>query len=106
MFSLNTALTKATQMLKERAYLHHYEKYGVNQEVFEETFMMCEETLAQYADLKRIISKFNNQNIRRIRPGYGLEPKYYEKLLGKRTPFKLVKGEPLKKSLLKKLNIK
>ena len=50
--------------------------------------------------------KINKTNIRRIRPGFGLEPKYYEKLLGKRTPFKLVKGEPLKKSLLKKLNIK
>ena len=52
MFSLNTALAKATQMLKEKAYLHHYEKYGVDQGVFEETFMMCEETLSQYADLK------------------------------------------------------
>tara|TARA_B100000959_G_scaffold279873_2_gene340733 strand:+ start:476 stop:1504 length:1029 start_codon:yes stop_codon:yes gene_type:complete len=50
--------------------------------------------------------KFNTKNIRRIRPGYGLEPKYYEKLVGKKTPFKLNKGEPLKKSLLNKLNIK
>ena len=50
--------------------------------------------------------KINKTNIRRIRPGFGLEPKYYEKLLGKRTPFKLIKGEPLKKSLLNKLNIK
>jgi|TARA_B100001964_G_scaffold228785_1_gene280319 pseudaminic acid synthase len=50
--------------------------------------------------------KFNTKNIRRIRPGYGLEPKYYEKLIGKKTPFKLYKGEPLKKTLLNKLNIK
>ena len=50
--------------------------------------------------------KINKTNIRRIRPGFGLEPKYYEKLIGKKAPFKLIKGEPLKKSLLKKLNIK
>ena len=50
--------------------------------------------------------KINKTNIRRIRPGFGLEPKYYEKLLGKKAPFKLIKGEPLKKSLLNKLNIK
>ena len=40
--------------------------------------------------------KFNNQNIRRIRPGYGLEPKYYEKLIGRKSPITLDKGQPLK----------
>ncbi len=49
--------------------------------------------------------KFNNQNIRRIRPGYGLEPKYYEKLIGKKSPVSLNKGDPLKKIILYKLKI-
>ena len=49
--------------------------------------------------------KFNNQNIRRIRPGYGLEPKYYEKLIGKKSPVTLNKGAPLKRSILYKLKI-
>ena len=49
--------------------------------------------------------KFNNQNIRRIRPGYGLEPKYYEKLVGRKSPIALDKGEPLKKFILYKLKI-
>jgi len=49
--------------------------------------------------------KFNNQNIRRIRPGYGLEPKYYEKLIGKKSPVTLDKGQPLKKIILYKLKI-
>ena len=49
--------------------------------------------------------KFNNQNIRRIRPGYGLEPKYYEKLIGKKSPVNLKKGETLKKFVLYKLKI-
>jgi hypothetical protein len=39
-------------MLKERAYLHHYEKFGVDTSTFEEAFMICEETLAHYAALK------------------------------------------------------
>ena len=49
--------------------------------------------------------KFNTQNIRRIRPGYGLEPKYYQRLIDRKSPIKLIKGEPLRKSLLTKLKI-
>ena len=49
--------------------------------------------------------RFSNKNIRRIRPGYGLEPKYYEKLIGKKSPVSLNKGEPLKKSVLYKLKL-
>ena len=50
--------------------------------------------------------RFSNQNIRRIRPGYGLEPKYYEKLIGKKSPTALNKGEPLRKFILNKLKLK
>jgi pseudaminic acid synthase len=49
--------------------------------------------------------RFSNQNIRRIRPGYGLEPKYYEKLIGKKSPTSFNKGEPLRKFILNKLKI-
>jgi len=45
--------------------------------------------------------KFSKNNIRRIRPGYGLSPIYYEKLLGKKSPFYLRKDEPIKKNILK-----
>ena len=50
--------------------------------------------------------KFNRNNIKRIRPGHGIEPVYYKKLLGKKSPFKIDKGEPLNKNVLKKLKIK
>jgi pseudaminic acid synthase len=50
--------------------------------------------------------KISKKNIRRIRPGYGLEPKYYEKLLGKKSPYNIKSGEPLRKNILKKLRIK
>ena len=49
--------------------------------------------------------KFNKINIRRIRPNYGLAPIYYEKLLGKKSPFNLSEGEPLKRNILNKLKI-
>ena len=42
----------------------------------------------------------------RIRPNYGLEPLYYNALLGKRAPFDILSETPLTKKLLNKLNIK
>jgi N-acetylneuraminate synthase len=36
-------------------------------------------------------------NVRRIRPGYGLKPKEYEKLIGSIANKDLNKGTPLKK---------
>jgi len=38
---------------------------------------------------------FNEKNIRRIRPGGGLNPKYYDVILGKRSSKDLSKGSPL-----------
>ena len=40
--------------------------------------------------------KFTAQNIRSIRPGHGLEPKYYERVIGKLAKVDLEKGTPLK----------
>ena len=50
--------------------------------------------------------KLTRNNIKRIRPGYGIEPIYYEKLIGKTSPYNLMKHEPLNKNILKKLKIK
>jgi len=50
--------------------------------------------------------KFNKHNIRRIRPGYGLSPIYYERILNKKSPQNLFRGNPVKKSILEKLKIK
>ena len=41
--------------------------------------------------------KFNNSNIRRIRPGYGLEPRYYGKIIGKISKKNINAGTPFKK---------
>lgn len=39
--------------------------------------------------------KFTEKNVRSIRPGHGLQPKYYEKILGKRSTKDIEKGTPL-----------
>ena len=46
-------------------------------------------------DIKRG-EKLTKKNIRRIRPGYGLEPKFFNKVLGKKTKKNLYAGNPLK----------
>lgn len=38
---------------------------------------------------------FNEKNLRIVRPGFGLEPKYYEMLLGKISKVDIKKGTPL-----------
>ena len=45
--------------------------------------------------------KFTKDNIRVIRPGYGLMPKYFNKILNKRSPVNISKDEPLKPIVLK-----
>ena len=49
--------------------------------------------------------KFTKKNIRVIRPGFGIQPIYFEKLINKRSPFNINRETPLKKLLLKKLRI-
>tara|TARA_B110000444_G_scaffold261279_1_gene312298 strand:- start:4769 stop:5800 length:1032 start_codon:yes stop_codon:yes gene_type:complete len=47
--------------------------------------------------------KLTTANIKRIRPGNGIEPKYYNTILGKKSPFNIKAGSPIKKNLLLKL---
>jgi pseudaminic acid synthase len=47
--------------------------------------------------------KFSRENIKVIRPGFGIHPIYYEKLLNKKSPIDLKNQQALKKNLLKKI---
>ena len=40
--------------------------------------------------------KFTSKNIRSIRPGHGLQPKYFDKIIGKKSTQNIEKGTPLK----------
>lgn len=44
---------------------------------------------------------FSEENIRVIRPAYGLEPKYYEEIIGKIAARKLERGTPLEWNMVK-----
>ena len=46
--------------------------------------------------------KINSENIRRIRPGYGLSPKYYEQVINKEVIRDISRGEPVSWELIKK----
>jgi pseudaminic acid synthase len=47
--------------------------------------------------------KFTKDNVKVIRPGHGLEPKYYNKILNKKSSANISKNEPLKPIILKNL---
>jgi len=49
--------------------------------------------------------KFTKKNIRVIRPGFGIQPVYFEKLINKKSPFNIKSDMPIKLKLLKKLRI-
>ena len=46
--------------------------------------------------------KFTKYNVRSIRPGFGLSPIYYEKLLRTKSKTNILKGEPIKKRNINK----
>jgi pseudaminic acid synthase len=49
--------------------------------------------------------KFTKKNISVIRPGFGIQPIYFEKLINKKSPSDIKRETPIKKSLLRKLRI-
>ena len=49
--------------------------------------------------------KFSKKNIRRIRPGHGVEPKYFEKMLNKVSPIDIQSGDPITMKIIKYLKI-
>ena len=42
--------------------------------------------------------KFTKKNIRRIRPGYGLAPKFFDRILNKKAKKQISSGEPIRKN--------
>jgi pseudaminic acid synthase len=49
---------------------------------------------------------FSNRNIKRIRPGHGVSPIYFDKILGKKSNFSSKAFEPLKEKMVKYLKLK
>lgn len=53
----------------------------------------------------KVGDKFTKENIKRIRPGNGIPPYYYERILNKKSPIKIKKNEPIKHIVLKKIKL-
>jgi len=49
--------------------------------------------------------KLTKDNIKKIRPGNGVHPRYYNSLINKKSPKNLFKGDPLTKNILSLLKI-
>jgi pseudaminic acid synthase len=50
--------------------------------------------------------KITKKNTKIIRPGFGIQPKFFVKILNKKSPFNYRAGMPIKNDLLKRLRIK
>ena len=49
--------------------------------------------------------KFTQKNIKVVRPGHGIEPKYFMKMINKKSPFKINKENPITRKVISKLKL-
>jgi len=49
--------------------------------------------------------RFNSENVRSIRPGYGLHPRHFEKILGRRAACAITPGTPLDWTLIDRMTV-
>lgn len=68
-------------------------KYGVSKQ--EESNIVFRRSIFCVQDIKEG-EKLTEENVRVIRPGYGLEPKYYPQVLGQRALRDIKRGTPLR----------
>lgn len=66
--------------------------YGITKQ--EETNVVFKRSIFCVKDIKEG-ELFTEENIRVIRPGYGLEPKYYDKIIGMRSTCDISRGTPI-----------
>lgn len=67
----------------------------------EQKSLMHRRSLYVVQDMK-VGDVFTKENLRAIRPGFGLEPKYYNNLLGKKAVIDIRSGTPIKWDLVSK----
>jgi pseudaminic acid synthase len=71
--------------------------YGITKK--ESSSKVFRRSLFVVKDMKKS-EVFSKENVRSIRPSAGLKPKYFKKILGKKTNREIKKGTPLKWSLI------
>ena len=68
-------------------------KYGVTEQ--EKSNIVFRKSIFAVKDIKKG-EELTSENIRVIRPGYGVKPKYYKEILGQRALCDIKRGNPLK----------
>lgn len=97
-FSIEPEELKSLVIESERAYLSLGEvKYGILDG--EEKSLRFKRSIYVVKDINAGDS-FADSNIRVIRPGDGLQPKYWDKVIGKKAPVNIKAGTPLSWELL------
>lgn len=92
-FSIEPAELKSLVVESERAYLALGSiKYGIQS--VEKNSLRFKRSVYAVQDIQ-IGEEFTFSNIRVIRPGDGLPPKYYEKIVGKISKYEYKKGTPI-----------
>lgn len=97
-FSMEPEEMKALVIESERAFLS-LGKIQLDSQKSEEKSRRFKRSIYVVKDIKQGES-FSPDNIRVIRPGDGLAPKYFQQILGKKSRQALAKGTPLKQELL------
>jgi pseudaminic acid synthase len=91
-----------TQAIKETSLMMGKKYFFRNKS--ENQSLQFRRSIYAISDIKKG-EKFTKKNIRVIRPGFGIQPVYFEKLINKNSPLNINSETPLKKILLKKLGI-
>jgi N-acetylneuraminate synthase len=92
-FSLEPAEMKSLVIESERAFLS-LGRVQLDMQLIETKSKQFKRSIYVVKDIKAG-EKFSKDNIKVIRPGDGLEPKFWEKILGKEAHTDLKKGTPL-----------
>lgn len=92
-FSLEPAEMKSLVVESERAFLS-LGQVQLDMQTVEKNSRQFKRSIYAVKDIKAG-EKFTKENIRIIRPGDGLEPKYFDALLGKPATIEIKKGTPL-----------
>ena len=90
------------QVIKDTSLMMGKEYYFRNKS--ENSSLQFRRSIYAISDIKKG-EKFTKKNIRVIRPGFGVQPIYFEKLINKKSPFNIKGQTSLKKYLLRRLKI-
>ena len=102
-FSLKGKEIKDYALTLKETYLMMGKKYFFRNKS-ENQSLQFRRSIYVVSDIKKG-ERFTKKNIMVIRPGFGIQPMYFEKLINKKSPSNIKRETPLTKSLLKKLKI-